>query len=343
MFDLAKFFSSWSRHSEPEPGPEQSGVFITAEIGINHGGDIGLAKKLIDDAGKSGADAVKFQTFRTENFYNKNLSPKAFELFKSFELSHEQFHELKTYAESRDILFYSTPLDFGSLDFLLEIGCPLIKVASSDITNEPFLNRIAKSAGKTRTPVCLSTGFVGLNEVKKAFRFFKDLPVALMYCVSKYPADENDLDLNYIRTLKDHFFVPVGFSDHSTETVFSAAAVGLGATLIERHFTDDKTRAGADHAVSLDPAGFAEMVRTVRLVEKARGTGNKKITGFEKEARYNSMRGLYAARDIARGETVREEDILVARPGGGVTLRQYRKVLNKKAPRNIPDRGSLLV
>lgn len=329
MFNLGEFFRD----------PDRSGVFITAEIGINHQGDIGLAKKLIDDAKASGADAVKFQTFQTEHFYNKKLSPQACELFRGFELGFDQFRELKAYADSRDILFYSTPLDFGSLDFLIETGCPLIKVASSDITNEPFLYRISKSVEKARTPVCLSTGFVGLEQVKKAFRFFRDLPVALMYCVSKYPADENDLDLNFIRTLRENFFVPVGFSDHSTRTEFSAAAVALGAVLIERHFTDDNQRPGADHAVSLNPAKFSEMVRSVRLVEKAKGKGDKKITGFEKKISHDSMRGLYAARDIRKGERVEEKDILLARPGDGVTLAQYRKIINRRSLKDVPAFG----
>ena len=329
MFNLGALFRD----------PDSSGVFVTAEIGINHQGDIALAKKLVDDAKNCGADAVKFQTFRTENFYNRKLSPGAFDLFRGFELGFDAFRELKAYADSRDILFYSTPLDFDSLDFLLEIKCPLIKVASSDITNEPFLHRISQSVRKTLTPVCLSTGFVGLDEVKKAFRFFRDLPVALMYCVSKYPADENDLDLNFIRTLRDNFYVPVGFSDHSTGTDFSAAAVGLGAALIERHFTDDASRPGADHAVSLDPPRFTELVKSVRRLEKARGSGKKKITGFEEKIRRDSMRGLYAARDIRKGETVGEKDILLARPGDGVTLAEFRKILNKKSPADVPAFG----
>ncbi len=325
MYDIQSFFES----------PVKRPVLITAEIGINHQGNPDFAKMLIEEAKLSGADAVKFQVFKTEKFYNRKEAPEAFDLFKSFEIGYDDFEKLSLFAKSLDILFYATPLDLDSLKFLLEINTPVIKVASSDITNEPYLSALSGMAGKSRFLTIISTGFADLKKIDKAVRFFKRAPFALLYCISKYPVMPDELDLKFIQSLKKRYKVPCGFSDHSPDIYLSIGAVALGAGLIERHFTTDKSLKGADHAMSLDPPAFKAMVRGIRDIEAAIGPGIKKITDFEKEIMHGSMRSIYASRKIRENDKITENDILLLRPGGGVTMRDYNKVLNKKAGRNF--------
>jgi N,N'-diacetyllegionaminate synthase len=325
MYNVGELFSH----------PERAGVFITAEIGINHNGSLDFAKKLIESAKSSGADAVKFQIFQTGRFYNKSLAPEAFELFQKFELKFNDFLKLKEFAESMELIFYATPLDFESLDFLAGLKVPVIKVASSDITNEPFLYRIKEKALHNQIAVFVSTGFAEIKRIGKAITIFKDCAVALEYCVSKYPPDGNDFDLRFIETLRKQFFVPIGFSDHSLDIYYSLAAVSLGAKMIERHFTTDNKISGADHSMSLNPQKFSEMVKGIRAVEKALGKGVKKVTQFEKDISYPSMRGLYCARDIKKGEKIMEEDVAVLRPGNGVSIREYRSQINRIAKKDL--------
>jgi sialic acid synthase SpsE len=315
--------------------PVKSSTFISAEIGINHQGNADYAKELIESAKASGADAVKFQIFKADYFYNPLLSPEGHSLFKSFELRYEDFRELKNFSDSLDILFYATPFDFESLDFLIDLKCPVIKVASSDITNEPFLKRIAEKAKKYGFAVIISTGFAGMKEIKDAAGIFQNCHLSILYCVSKYPAESIDIDLNFIKTLQDNFYVPVGFSDHSEDMYLSIGAVSLGAKLIERHFTTDNSKKGADHAVSLNPVKFSEMVRGIRTVEESLGRGVKNVTSFERDISYSSMRSIYAARRIKKGELIEEKDILLLRPGKGVSNKHYRSIAGKKAKRDI--------
>ncbi len=325
MYNINSFYSG---------NKEEGSVLITAEIGINHQGNPDFARRLIEAAKKSGADAVKFQIYKTENFYNRSLAPDAFELFKSFEMSYDDFYKLNEFSRSLDILFYATPLDPDSLDFLESIQSPIIKVASSDITNEPFLFSISQKAKARKFLTILSTGFVGLNKIKKAVRFFRS-PLALLYCVSKYPAFPEDMDLNFIKALKKSFNLPVGFSDHSSGIVLSLGAAALEAKLIERHFTTDNSLKGADHSISLNPEVFREMVQSIRTLEKTLGSGIKKITQFEKDISFNSMRSMYAAKEISKNEKIKKSDILLLRPGNGVLLNDYNKTINIKAKRRI--------
>lgn len=316
---------------------EAAPVFVAAEIGINHEGDFDFAKKLIDSAKESGADAVKFQVFKTDQFYHPKISPDAYQLFRGFELSFDKFNRLKEHAESLGLVFFATPLDFESLHFLVDIHTPIIKVASSDITNEPFLSKIADMGAVDRFVTILSTGFVGLKEIKKAVRFFKDASLALLYCVSKYPADVEDFDLNFIRTLQENLYFPIGFSDHSKDIHLTLGAVALGAKIIERHFTTDDKLPGYDHAMSLSPTRFKEMVAGIRVIEKALGSGVKKVTDFENKIRQGSMRSLYTAKAIKKGDRIGENDVLLLRPGNGVSLSYYRKIVGRKAPRDLGE------
>jgi sialic acid synthase SpsE len=321
MFDCGRLFS------EPDGSP----VLVVAEIGINHDGDRKQAERLIDAAADNGADAVKFQVFRTERFYNRELCPGAFELFKGFELSFDDFAGLKRYAESKDLIFVATPLDDESLDFLVDIKTGIIKIASSDITTEPFLEKAAGSG----LPVLISTGFVGMNEIERAAAFFPQGKFGLLYCVSKYPADYEDFDLNFISRLKQKFGGVIGFSDHSPDIYLSIAAAGLGAKVVERHFTLDRRLPSADHAMSLEPAEFGRMCEGIRKVEKALGSGEKKITDFENRIRQNSMREMYATRDIRKGEYIQKNDIALMRTGGGVGIERYRKTMDSQSEKDI--------
>ncbi|URA09761.1 N-acetylneuraminate synthase family protein [Thermospira aquatica] len=312
--------------------PRDSRVLVTAEIGINHLGREEYAYQLIDEAMKAGADAVKFQIYRTQDFYHPD-SP-AYEIFEKYELSLESFSRIKAYCEKKGILFFATPLDFGSLQWMMDQRIPLIKVASSDITFEPFLKQIGEYVRRYRAYAILSTGFVKLEEIGKAVRFFPRQRLALLYCVSRYPTEASDLDLSFLKRLRQTFGTTVGFSDHSLETVFSVAAVALGARIIERHFTDNSSLQEADHSISLNPEAFGRMVEEIRKVEIALGKGEKKITDFEQKIRPLSMRDLYAARDIRKGEMIGKNDIKCLRPGEGISLARYKSIVGQKARQN---------
>jgi N,N'-diacetyllegionaminate synthase len=309
-------------------------VLVAAEIGINHNGDYGQALDLIQAAQACGADAVKFQVYRAGQFCNPKTNPEAYDLFKKYELSFQAFEKLKKVCSDSGIIFYATPLDFESLDFLIQIKCPIIKIASSDITNEPFLHKIAENSRKNNFHTCLSTGFADMKTIENAVKILLKTHLSLMYCVSKYPAQAADFDLNFINTLQKRFNVPIGFSDHSTGIALSCAAAGLGAKIIERHFTLDNELEGADHKISLNPEQLSALVKGVREIESALGPGKKALTTFEQSATEASMRGIYTARKISKGETIEERDLLLLRPGRGVKYSEYRSYLGKKAKRD---------
>jgi sialic acid synthase SpsE len=308
-------------------------VVIAAEIGINHNGNPEQAKRLIEAAKECGADAVKFQVYRTENFYNRALQPDGFRIFKEYELSYGDFRELKEFSERVGIGFFATPLDMDSLEFLHGLSVNAVKIASSDITTEPLLYRIRELG----IPAILSTGFADLDTIGRAVSILDAKKTALLYCVSKYPAGKDDFDLNFIPVLYKKYGLPVGFSDHSLNNYFSIAAVALGARMIERHFTIDNNWTGADHAISLDQAKFSELVRAVREVEQAIGPGEKKITDFEQKIRGLSMRGMYAKRDIPSGSRLGKDDIALLRPGDGIPMEEYLSRIGKIVDKDIAE------
>lgn len=323
MFDLDALFSDgYSKEA-----------FLVAEIGLNHAGDVEMAKRMIDAASDAGADAVKFQVFKTEKFYNPKILPEAFELFKTLELSFEDYRSLKKIAEEKGMHFFATALDEESLDFLIDAGVELVKVASSDVTAEPFLRRIASKHKKT----ILSTGFAQWKDIEAVCDIFKGERFALLYCVSKYPAEIQDYDLNVIPEMKKRFQTTVGFSDHSLTTYLSIAAVALGAKIIERHFTIDNSWSGVDHKISLNPQQFKEMATQIRSLASAFGSGEKKVTDFEEKIRYHSMRGFYSRNAIRAGETIEENDTILLRPGNGMKMGEYCSKLGKKAHKDIAE------
>ena len=320
--------------------------FIIAEAGVNHNGDIELAKKLVDIAAESGADAIKFQTFKAENVAIKN-APKAeyqvkntnsdesqYDMIKKLELSEEEFRELHRYARKKGIIFLSTPFDFESADFLEELGVPAFKVSSTDLTNLPFLEYIAEK-GK---PIILSTGMGTLGEIEEAVSTIKNTgneDIILLHCITSYPAKFESLNLRAIQTLKEAFKLPVGFSDHSLGIYAPIAAVALGAVVIEKHFTLDKNLPGPDHKASLNPCELKEMIRGIRLIEKALGDGIKRPTPEEEEIKKIARRSIVAKVDIPKGAIITKDMITFKRPGTGLPPKYYNKIIGKRARRDI--------
>ena len=311
---------------------EGAPTFIVAEAGLNHNGDLRLAKRLVRKAAEVGADAVKFQTFITENFISRQS--RLFNVFKKLELSFEEFQEIAELAKSVGITFMSTALDEESADFLEKLNVPAFKVASGDLTNLPFLEYLAKK-GK---PLIISTGMATLGEVEEAMDVIYSTgnkKIALLHCVSTYPADLNDVNLRAICTLKQAFQVPVGFSDHTTSILAPIAAVAVCAAIIEKHFTLSKKLPGPDHRSSFEPDEFSEMVKNIRKIEKALGSPRKEPVAAEIEIRRLARRSLVAKIDITAKTKITENMISIKRPGTGIPPKYKNLVIGKYARVNI--------
>jgi N,N'-diacetyllegionaminate synthase len=325
-----------------------SRTVIIAEAGVNHNGDVDLAKKLIDAAKEAGADYVKFQTWITEELlveaapmakYQKENAGEyrsQFEMLKKLELSFEQFRELKLHAEKTGIKFLSTPDDHKSLDFLAdELKLNLLKVGSGEVTNIPFLRRI----GNKKKDVILSTGMADLAEVKRAYETLLDAgakSVALLHCTSNYPAAYASVNLKAMLTMRDIFNTTVGYSDHTIGNEVSIAAVALGAEIIEKHFTIDKKLPGPDHKASIDVYELKELVKQIRNVEDAMtGDGIKKPHGSEVETKKVVSKGIYLNCDVIRGQTIGDEMLVFKRPVAGLSATKYDAVIGKKFNKDI--------
>ena len=319
--------------------------FIIAEAGVNHNGDIGLAKKLIDVAKTAGADAVKFQTFKADNvatkyakmaeYQKKNIGKEENQLamIKKLELSYAHFAELKKYCNKKDIIFLSTPHSSDAIDFIEPI-VPAYKVGSGDLTNLSSL----KNKAKKRKPIILSTGMSTLGEVEEALKIIRDEGVEdiiLLHCVSNYPAKIEDINLRAMETLKQAFKLPVGFSDHTLGITVPIAAVALGACIIEKHFTLDRNLPGPDHKASLEPNELKEMVKTIRNIEKALGDGIKKPTEDEEEIKKVARKSIVAKVDILRGTIITENMLGIKRPGTGIEPKHWDDIVGKKTKVNI--------
>lgn len=313
--------------------------FVIAEAGVNHNGSLKLAKELINAAKEAGADAVKFQTFKTENLVTK-IAEKAsyqketttensqYEMIKKLELSEDDFRELAKYADKRGILFLSSPFDFESVDLLDEIGVPTFKLGSGEITNFPLLERVA-SKGK---PVILSTGMATMGEIREAVKIFKDNKndLILMHCVTSYPAKVEDINLKVIETLKSTFKLPVGFSDHTLGIEMPIAAVAMGSCVVEKHFTLDKTLNGPDHKASLEPTEFKNMVLAIRNVEKGMGNGIKELTKEEKEIKKVARKSVVAKVNIPKETIIKRNMLTIKRPGTGIEPKYIKSLIGKK-------------
>lgn len=326
--------------------------FLIAEAGVNHNGDIELAKQLVDAAVEARADAVKFQTFRAERVVSAD-APKAtyqkvttdagesqLEMVRHLELSPEAHETLQTYCQERKILFMSTPFDKGSVDLLDELDVPLFKVGSGEITNCPLLRYIARK-GK---PIILSTGMSYLSEVDEAIRVIRDAgndQLVLLHCISNYPADPADVNLRAMATMARAFQVPVGFSDHTPGIEVSLAAVALGACVVEKHFTLDKDLPGPDHRASLDPQELEALVRGIRVVEAALGDGLKRPAASEQENRVIVRRSLAACSDIPKGTVLTLELLQSLRPASGISPRFLQQIVGRKIKHRLAE-GDLI-
>lgn len=315
-------------------------VFVIAEAGVNHNGDLNLALKLVDAAVAARASAVKFQTFIAAELvkadapkakYQKQNTGEAdsqFEMLKALELSFQDFRDLKDYCESKEIIFLSTPFDNSSLDFLDELGVPAFKISSGDLTNRPFLEAVAWK----QKPVILSTGMSYLSEVTEAVQAMRKAGndrIALLHCVSNYPTAPAEVNLRAMRTMRREFNVPVGYSDHTEGLEVAIAAVALGACIIEKHFTLDRKLKGPDHRASLTPNELAELIKQVRNVEVALGDEEKKPAPSEMATAEVARRSLVAAHDVKAGTVLTATMIAIKRPGTGLPPRVLPKLLGR--------------
>jgi len=310
--------------------------FIIAEVGSNHDGSLETAKTLIKIAKNAGADAVKFQTFKAEKKVSKRMLPRMFNVLKRYELKTEWHPELKGLADKLGIPFLSTPFDEESVDLLDDMDIPAFKVASSDLTHLPLLRHIAKKA----KPVILSTGGANLAEVEEAISAIKNEEnekIILLHCVMDYPAKTEDANIQAMITLRDAFHLPAGYSDHSLGTIVSLAAIAIGASIIEKHFSLDRSLPGPDHPFALEPDELKQMIRNIRLLERALGDGIKRMTANERNIVPIGRRSLIASRDIPKGTTLSREMIKILRPAKGIAPKHLDLVLGRKAKIDIPE------
>ena len=322
-----------------------SPTFVIAEAGVNHGGNMEIAKKLIDLAVEAKADAVKFQTFKTEHLilsdmqkapYQKNTtdaSESQFDMLKKLEVTREQNLELKHYCRDKGIIFLTTPFDEESLEELDELDLPAYKVASTDATNLPFLKKIAKK-GK---PIFLSTGMSYLSEVRLAletiYEYNKD--VVLLQCTANYPIQDNEANLMVINTYRDNFDILLGYSDHSAGVGAAPFAIPMGAKVVEKHFTLNKSDEGPDHAASLSPEELIDFVKTVRRVDEYMGSSTKKPNSSELDTRKSLQKCIVANANIKKGSVFTEDNIIAKRTGGvGISPIDYASIIGRKSHRN---------
>ncbi|MDF2656926.1 MAG: N-acetylneuraminate synthase [Bacillota bacterium] len=323
-------------------------VFIIAEAGVNHNGNLALAKKLIDSAKEAGADAVKFQTFQTEQVITKSAQKAVYqqittgeqesqyEMVKKLELTFDEFTSLKEYCDHSEILFLSTPFDMESIEYLETIDLPIYKIPSGEITNLPYLIRISE----TLKPIIMSTGMSDLEEIGKAVSILKqhgNKELTLLHCNTEYPTPFEDVNLNAMLTLRNTFQTDVGYSDHTLGIEASVAAVALGATVIEKHFTLDKNMEGPDHKASLNPEELKLMVQSIRNIERALGEGEKKPSKSELKNRDIARKSIVAKVPIQEGEVFSAANITVKRPGNGVTPMRWFDVIGQTAKRAFKE------
>ncbi len=321
-------------------------VFIIAEAGVNHNGDFDTALKMIEVAKEVGADAIKFQVFKTENFVSK-YAIKAeyqlnytddfenqFQMLKKLELSFDNFVKLKEYCEELGIKFLASPFDLESIEFLDKIGLEIFKVPSGEITNLPYLEKI----GKLNKKIIISTGMATLGEIEDALDVLfqngsKRENIIVLHCNTDYPTPIEDVNLKAMLTIKEAFKIRVGYSDHTLGIEVPIAAVALGAEVIEKHFTLDKNMIGPDHKASLNPIEFKMMVLAIRNIEKALGDGIKKPSFSETKNIPITRKYIVAKKDIKKGEKFTEENLTVKRTGKkGISPMKLKEIIGLKSP-----------
>lgn len=335
-------------------------TFIIAEAGVNHNGDPKLAMELVDTAARCGADAVKFQSFSADKLVAPGAEKAEYQkretgdgnqhaMLKALEMSEELHRKLFSRCAERGIEFMSTPFDETAADFLMALGMKRIKVPSGEITNEPFLAFLATKG----VPLIMSTGMASMEEIQRAVEVieatregagFKE-PLAniltILHCTSNYPAECSDVNLRAMQSIARDMAVPVGYSDHTLGLAVSTAAVALGATVIEKHFTLDRSMPGPDHKASLSPEELGQLVKQIRNVEAALGSPIKQPTASELPVRALVRRSVTAAKAIRAGQPLTDGDVVLLRPGTGIQPGELSKVLGKHAVHDI-DAGATL-
>ncbi len=325
-------------------------VFIIAEAGVNHNGDLSFAKKLIDAAVEAGADAVKFQTFDPDtlvtknaakaDYQNKNEQMKGgeetqYEMLKRLMLKRADHPTLKKYAEQKGIIFLSTPFSLSDAEFLRDLGVLALKIGSSDTNNIPYLRTIARWG----LPLILSTGMSDLALIKESVETIRKAgneDLVVLHCTTNYPAPMNEVNLRAMPLLQKELDLPVGFSDHTKGVTAAALAVALGASVIEKHLTLDNEMEGPDHKASLDPVAFKTLVTAIRDAELALGTGKKELFTSEREIATIARKSVVTSQSIKKGELFTEENLTTKRPGTGLPPKDLDRVVGKRATRAIP-------
>ena len=310
----------------------EKNTYVIAEGGLNHNGDINIAKKLIDSAKECGANAIKFQTYKTENFVRE--TNQYFDVFKNAELNFEQFEELKNYSKNIGLTFFSTPFDIESAEFLNQLEIPCFKIASSDLTNLPLITKIAKM----QKPMIISSGLSTMNEINDAVNcclFEGNNQIALLHCVANYPAQPNEVNMNVINTLKKTFGFPIGYSDNGESSLVDIVAVSMGANIIEKHFTLDKKMSGPDHGFSIDPNGLKSLISQIHEIDQMKGDGIKIPQFSEIKNRLTIRKSITAKRDLQQGEKIQEGDISIKRPADGIEPKYLTMILGKTINTNI--------
>ncbi|MBK1992311.1 N-acetylneuraminate synthase [Campylobacter sp. 2018MI35] len=325
-------------------------TLIIAEAGVNHNGDLNLAKKMIEVAAECGADFVKFQTFKSKNcvsinakkakyqLQTTNQDESQFEMIKKLELDLKAHQILIAYAKACNISFLSTPFDLESIELLHCLGLEIFKIPSGEITNLPYLKAIARLNKK----IILSTGMANLGEIEACLDVLckngqKRSNITLMHCTTEYPAPFNEINLKVIQTLKNAFNLNIGYSDHTKGISVALGAVALGACVIEKHFTLDKTMNGPDHKASLEPNELKSMCQSIRELELALGSGIKKASKSEKKNINIARKSLVAKKAIKKGEKFNEENLTTKRPGNGICAMRYDEFLGKIAQKNYKE------
>ncbi|EAK6936224.1 N,N'-diacetyllegionaminate synthase [Campylobacter jejuni] len=325
-------------------------TLIIAEAGVNHNGDLNLAKKLIEIAADSGADFVKFQSFKAKNCISTKAKKAPYQLkttasdesqlqmVQKLELDLKAHKELILHAKKCNIAFLSTPFDLESVDLLNELGLKIFKIPSGEITNLPYLKKIAKLNKK----IILSTGMANLGEIEEALNVLckngtKRQNITLLHCTTEYPAPFNEVNLKAMQSLKDAFKLDVGYSDHTRGIHISLAAVALGACVIEKHFTLDKNMSGPDHKASLEPHELKTLCTQIRQIQKAMGDGIKKASKSERKNINIVRKSLVAKKDIQKGEIFNEENLTTKRPANGISAMRYEEFLGKIATKNYKE------
>lgn len=329
-------------------------VCIIAEAGVNHNGSLSIAKQMVDVVVEAGVDIIKFQTFKTERLVTMNAKKAQyqkesyneegdtqFKMLKKLELSEDDFIELKQYCKNKNIMFLSTPFDLESIDFLNNLDIDIWKIPSGEITNYPYLVRIAR----TQKKVILSTGMCTMEDIDDALKVLKEhgtSEITLLHCNTQYPTPMKDVNLLAIQALRDAYQVDVGYSDHTLGIEVPIAAVALGAKVIEKHFTLDKNMQGPDHRASLEPKELKAMVQGIRNIELALGIQMKMPTASELSNRISARKSIVASKKIMIGEMFTESNITTKRPGSGISAMRWNDVLGKTADREY-NKDELIV